>query len=205
MSYKLLFCTAEEAKPFVHQVLQDDGQKELDPPETSGNTYLPYFLVQSTKVDAQDHKFVQQLAPDDEFDTDFIGASIEECGAWVHEKLGKDRRIHSEVIVTIDAQSAKDHTVILSWYARKAAGPFLAPGQNINTWYHFRIPPLKVFSLEVDLIMQNEAEYFGVLFHRKDELTDENGVFDYDKAKELILKGEGVVFVDDDVLEASLE
>ncbi|KAI1739743.1 hypothetical protein F4680DRAFT_466251 [Xylaria scruposa] len=202
MSYKLLFCTAEEAKPFVHQVLQDDGQKELAPP---GNTYLPYFLVQSTKLDAQDHKFVQQLAPDDDFDTDFIGASVEECGAWAHEQTEKDNRINSEVIVIIDAQSAKDHTVILSWYARKVHGPFLAPGQDINTWYQFRIPPLKVFSLEVDFTMQLPSEYFGVLLHRKDELTDENGVFDYDRAKELILKDEGVVLVDDDALEASLE
>ncbi|KAI1360584.1 hypothetical protein F5Y08DRAFT_348653 [Xylaria arbuscula] len=200
MAYKLLFCTAQEAKPFVYQVLQDDGQKNHAPP---GNSYLPYYLVQSRNIDAQDHKFIQQLAPGEDFDTDFVGTSIEECGTWAREQMKRNNSI-GPVIVTLDAQSAKDHTVILSWYAEKIDGPFLAPGQTVNTWYHFRIPPLKVFRLETDLTMQLESEYFGVLFHRKNELTDENGVFNYDKAKELILQGEGIVRVNDEALEASL-
>ncbi|KAI0553030.1 hypothetical protein F4679DRAFT_591258 [Xylaria curta] len=101
----LLFCTAEEAKPFVPQVLATDG----------GTGHFPYYLVESRENPAQGDKFTQRLANDETFETDFIGSSIEDCGPWALEQQENDNMIEKDVIVLLDACSAEDHTVVL-WF-----------------------------------------------------------------------------------------
>ncbi|KAI0862708.1 hypothetical protein F4860DRAFT_471507 [Xylaria cubensis] len=179
----LLFCTAEEAKSFVPQVLATDG----------GTGHFPYYLAESRETPAQDNRFTQRLANDETFETDFIGSSIEDCGPWALEQQEKNNMVEQDVIVLLDARSAEDHTIVLWFYARDEDADYLGNGQEVNEWYPFRIPYLKVDKLSTDLIFGNADESFGVLFHQKDELTDSNGIFDYDKSVDLILRGEGFV------------
>ncbi|KAI1755492.1 hypothetical protein F4782DRAFT_527544 [Xylaria castorea] len=181
----LLFCTAEEAKPFVPQVLATDG----------GTGHFPYYLAESRENPAQGNKFTQRLANDETFETDFIGASIEDCGPWALEQQEKNNTVEQDVIVLLDARSAEDYTIIVWFYARDEDADYLGGGQEVNTWHPFRVPYLKAEKLSTDLIFENADESFGVLFHRKDGLTDGNGIFDYDRCVNLILPGEGVVRV----------
>ena len=84
-------------------------------------------------------------------------------------------------------------------YARDVVRKSLRKDQKTNTWYGFRVPYLKSREI-LTLIPEygNPSELYGVYFWRKEELTDEHGIFDTDKALELYLKGDGRVFVKED-------
>ncbi|KAI0191618.1 hypothetical protein F4808DRAFT_443602 [Astrocystis sublimbata] len=179
----LLFCTAEEAKPFVPQVLATDG----------GDGTFPYFLVESHQPPSHWKDFKSTLGNDETFATEFIGASVEHCGDWALEQQQKNPMIEQDVIVILDARSVEDHSITLWFYARDEDAELLAKGQEPNAWHDFRIPFKKAQPLVAHLLFGNADESWGVTFHRKGELTDENGIFDWDKCIDLVNHGEGFI------------
>ncbi|KAI0153006.1 hypothetical protein GGR57DRAFT_513250 [Xylariaceae sp. FL1272] len=130
MTYNLLFCTAEEVKPLVPEVLAAK--------EGAERSIYPYALVESRQGFQPGQRFRDRLQANEIFETDFIGASIDECGAWALEKEGhKYLCIHT--IILLDARSAKDKTVTVWRYPLEFEAPFLRRDQEPHTWYPFRI------------------------------------------------------------------
>ncbi|KAI3327161.1 hypothetical protein HD806DRAFT_520108 [Xylariaceae sp. AK1471] len=169
----LLFCTAEEAKSFVPQVLATD----------KGEGFFPYFLAESRQGPAPGKAFKERLTDDETFETEFIAL----------EQQGKNKMVEQDKIVILDARSAKDQTITMWFYIRDVVADLLPDGQKPNTWHAFRIPYLKAFELAAQLPYTDADETYGVFLHRKDELTDERGIFDFDKAIRLCNQGEGLV------------
>ncbi|KAK9413638.1 hypothetical protein SUNI508_11719 [Seiridium unicorne] len=172
----LVFCTAEEAKPFVRLLFP-------------ANEKSTYGLVESKQSGGT---FRRAVKDDEAIETEFIGASVEDCGSWVLQQQEKNIYIEYDTLVVLDKRSNDDHTVILAFYIRD--DEFLLKGQPINTWYEFRVPYQKVDTL-LDTL-ERPSDVFGVYFHRKNELTDENGVFDAGKAWDLRCEGKGHVLTE---------
>lgn len=122
---------------------------------------------------------------------------MEDCGSWALKQQDINSSIEKDVIAIIDNQSIKDQTIIMALYTRQGIQNFLRQDQEINTWYGFRVPLSKSRDIITLIpIYGNPWELYGVYFWRKEELTDEHGIFDIDKAVDLELEGEGRVFVE---------
>ncbi|KAK7991465.1 hypothetical protein PG996_013484 [Apiospora saccharicola] len=70
MSYVLLFCTAEEAKPMV--------PKLMNVTKESGY-WIPYFLAESRQGPAEGR---EHLAEGEAFENDFLDAYVDQCGPF---------------------------------------------------------------------------------------------------------------------------
>ncbi|KAK8069884.1 hypothetical protein PG994_006500 [Apiospora phragmitis] len=139
---------------------------------------------------AEGEQFREHLAEGETFTNDFSGASIEECGAFELEQQEKNNAMDDNKIVLVGTRSAQDKTVALCYYVRDRVAYLLPKDKKGSTWYAFRIPYPKVFKL-VCYQPGDADETWGAIFHRKEELTDEHGIFDLDRATELIIQGEG--------------
>ncbi|KAI0506266.1 hypothetical protein F5B22DRAFT_650824 [Xylaria bambusicola] len=181
MTHNLLFCTAEEAKPFVPKILASEQAQGI----------YPYALVESSQGFQPGQPYRDQLRKDDTFNTDFIGASINDCGAWALSKEN-NKYLYTDTIITVDALSVEDETVTLWVYPLHQDAPFLRRDQEPEIWYPFRVHYTKLWPLLVEFLdMGRPADTYGTLFMRNEEFTDANGVFDFDKANEIILTGNG--------------
>ncbi|KAK8045443.1 hypothetical protein PG993_005467 [Apiospora rasikravindrae] len=180
-----LFCTAEDAKPLVPELMNIDEKEDY---------WLPYFLAESRQGPAEGEQFREHLAEGEDFVNDFLGASIEECGAFELEQQEGNDMMDEDKIVLLDARSARDKTVTFCYYVRAKDANLLPNDKKGDTWYAFRVPYTQVFKLSCYMPPCGDAdEDWGVIFHRKEELTDEHGIFDLDRATELCIQGEGYV------------
>ncbi|KAH9889655.1 hypothetical protein F4778DRAFT_753633, partial [Xylariomycetidae sp. FL2044] len=176
----LLFCIADEAKSFLPTVMATES--------------MNYSLVESRRSPSPRHEYRDKLAEGDAFGDEFIGASMDECAAFTLEHQGKSNKLHRNLMVIVDARSAKDGTIIISYHPFPENAPFLGQNQKVDAWYSFRIHYTTALDLSAELSDTGRpSETYGVLFRRKDELTNEKGIFDYDKAGELLNRGEGVI------------
>ncbi|KAK6077045.1 hypothetical protein SCUP515_05228 [Seiridium cupressi] len=130
------------------------------------NEKSTYGLVESKQNGGT---FRRAVKDDEAIGTEFIGASVEDCGSWVLQQQEKNIYIEYDTLVVLDKRSNDDHIVILAFYIRD--DEFLLKGQPINTWYEFRVPYQKVDTL-LDTL-ERPSDVFGVYFHRKNELTDD--------------------------------
>ncbi|KAI0147789.1 hypothetical protein GGR57DRAFT_505394 [Xylariaceae sp. FL1272] len=188
MTKTILFCIADEAKAFVPKVLR--AEATLCPNGTS-----PYRLAESRRDLPPGKQMRDQLKEGEEFDNDFIGASPEECGAWLLEQQAKVKYLDEDCMVILDARSSQDETVTYWQYIPNYLARYMGQGLEANVWYSFRVPYLKVGDLapHISPTTADPDETFGVYFWRKDELTDNNGIFDVDKALDLCIRGQGLV------------
>lgn len=156
--------------------------------------WIPYFLAESREGSAEGQQFRDRLAEGETFATDFLGASVEECGAFQLEQQRRNKKMEADSMVLLDARSGQDETVLFGYYVRSGDADLLPKDKRGATWYTFRIPYTKVFAMRSAMPPYGDAdETWGVYYHRKEELTDEHGVFDFDKAEELVCEGEGFV------------
>ncbi|KAI1362321.1 hypothetical protein F5Y08DRAFT_277060 [Xylaria arbuscula] len=187
MTHNLLFCTSEEAKALVPKVLAAE----------EGQGIYPYALVESREGFRPGQPYRDQLREDDTFETDFIDASVDECGTWAL-KRSDNNTLYTDTIIILDARSAKDETVTLWNYPHDVDAPFLRRDQEPQTWHPFRVHYAKLWNLLVEFLdMGRPAGTYGALFRHKEEFVDADGIFDYDKANEAILAGKGGVNYDD--------
>ncbi|KAI1292442.1 hypothetical protein F5Y03DRAFT_402951 [Xylaria venustula] len=187
MTQHLLFCTAEEAKAFVPQVLASE----------EGQGIYPWALVESRQGLRSGQPFRDRQRGDETFETDFIGASVADCGAWTLERIDNNC-LFTDSMIILDARSAKDQTVTLCIYPLPGDAAYLRRDQEPETWYPFRVHYLKIWNLSVEFSDTGDPhDTYGALFRRSEEFTDSNGLFDYDGALEVILAGEGGVNLKD--------
>jgi hypothetical protein len=164
-----------------------------------------FYLVESRVVPVSRKGFKRQLGENETFESDFIGASVEDCQKWERENSPEVNFIVRELIVIVDARSAKDNTVLIQRYQRETPPidtgeedlrrhwpPFgiLPPPDKDDTWWSYRVKLEDANDALLDLsefgIMEARPTYYGY----KDRLTDEHGVFN-------VVKGRRITFGED--------
>ncbi|KAF3385994.1 hypothetical protein DPV78_012601 [Talaromyces pinophilus] len=183
MTAVLLFCIAEEAKPCISKILDSNMEKGKQP-------YYPFYLVESHTCSSDSTGFKRELKNDETFETDFIGASVEECQKWALENQFQVTFIEQDIIAIVDARSAIDETLSVQWY--EELGPPSDPEEityyepEANRWYDFRIKYEKANTVIAHLANGSIPEVKENYFGHKEELTDGHGVFDVTKARRLV-------------------
>lgn len=161
--------------------------------------YDPFALVQSRQPPVKAEAFKEKLGTEEVFDTDFVGASVEECRTWARryqDQFGS--AIERDLFFIMDERSAKDQTLSLQYYNRGEGIPNRYEGlhpeeggppyredellpQKAGTWYTFRIRPKDFNQATADLLMLTASdaglEYW---FARAAGFTTEDGIFDVD-------------------------
>lgn len=159
--------------------------------------YSIFYLVESHADPSSDESFKRALKDNETFETGFIGASEQECQNWALEKQFQVNFIEQDFIAIADERSAKDDTLLIQYYAREL--PELDPEEDgmpfgelgilpreRNTWHDFRIDYKRAGEVYVSLLYGYPGSVYPVYFGRKEELTDEHGVFDVAKAERLV-------------------
>jgi hypothetical protein len=75
-----------------------------------------FYLVQSRLCPTSSEEFELRLLDDETIETDFIGASEEDCQQWVKENAARVNFIAPDLIAIADARSAKDGTILIQVY-----------------------------------------------------------------------------------------
>ncbi|KAI1778712.1 hypothetical protein F4818DRAFT_226722 [Hypoxylon cercidicola] len=174
----LLFCIAEEAKPFVYQAM---------------NTKVPgsdngYFLLAETHTAPgydDNQRPRQKLEKDEPFEAEFIGASKQDCQTWAMENQYRVNYIEGDQLVILDTRSAKDGTVLFQHYVHAPGSVLGEMGElgifpkEADRWYDFRMDIRHV--TEFSPLIQDQ-EWWPVYYGLKEELTNADGIFDVEKA-----------------------
>ena len=201
MTHVLLFCVSEEAKAvrystlplcryitltvktsFVRDVLNSDiygGNARAQ--GTPGG----FYLVESREGPPDGQRLREQLQEDETFETDFIGATPEECQRWADEWSRHDRSTYGRILAIVDARSAKDGTILMQNYVQPPAGTgyFIFGGYGIlppetNVWYDFRVDYYQAGKVVDALHYVAPDVTWPFWYGNKERFTDEDGVFD---------------------------
>lgn len=156
------------------------------------NTELPsYWVVESSNGPSKDQHCRRTIADNATIQSDFIGASTQDCQKWALEKQSQDKAVEQDIFVIADERSTRDDTIMVTYYARTAwdfGGPERVPKES-NKWYDFRVPYTEAETVKVAMHYVNPDVCYPIFFGRKEEMTDEHGVFNATKAFELAGKG----------------
>ena len=157
-----------------------------------------FWLVESRICPAEYKGFKHELGDGETFETEFIGASEEDCQKWERENSDKVNFIDQALIAIADTRTAKDQTLLIQLYQKpvpripedKLPWPEIGeipPPDKENTWWSYRVSfkdaPEAILALGPEGIEPNDLPYYGL----KDRLTDENGVFNVVKARRIAL------------------
>ncbi|KAI4596882.1 hypothetical protein KJ359_004791 [Pestalotiopsis sp. 9143b] len=182
----LLFCTAEEAKSIVPEVLAVEQSQDID----------LFVLAQYRHPEQGQEKRLVELKEDETFETDFIGASDIDCQSWAREQIPLDKSLDAELIAIVDERSARDKTIVMQFFNKKSGMDFPPYGTlppEENAWYSFRIPYKSTFTLVAALTETAFDVAYPVYFGRKEEFTNAQGLFEVDRAESAAAgEGEGV-------------
>lgn len=152
-----------------------------------------FYLIESRAGPSNDDKrFRQELKDNEPFETDFIGASLQDCQIWALEQQRQHNFIEQDIIVIVDARSVRDGTVLASHFHPKMDEPleFGRYGQlprEGDTWYDYRIDYQRVKDVSAALGFGPIDAVYPLYFGLKEELTDERGVFGVAKAERIIM------------------
>lgn len=116
----------------------------------------------------------------------FIGASEDQCESWALARQGDVNYLVTDILAIADARTAQDGTILVCYYRSEPVeddfpewgGP-LPPRQN--TWYNWRVTPEGADEVILSLTFGDEPT-LPTFFGMKKQLTDENGIFDTEKA-----------------------
>ncbi|ETS83890.1 hypothetical protein PFICI_05766 [Pestalotiopsis fici W106-1] len=171
----LLFCTAEEAKLVVPEILATEQSQGID----------LYVLAQYRNPDQARQNSLVELKDGETFENDFIGAHETDCQSWAREQIALDKSLDAELIAIADQRSARDKTIMMQFFNKKPGIDFppygILPPEE-EAWYSFRIPAKDAFTLVAALTETALDVAYPVYFGRKDEFTNEQGVFEVHRA-----------------------
>jgi hypothetical protein len=147
----------------------------------------PLFLVESRICPKDRAGMKKRLGDTESFNSEFIGASVEECRNWLLEyQTPKRNWFYDGLLFIADERSAKDETLLATYNSQN---PILFEVDNItlpqkaHTWYNFRIHYKDAGEMFVDLYFRPPDDVLPTYFLRTEELTDEHGIFRMDKAR----------------------
>jgi len=153
-----------------------------------------FYLVESKTNPRDCAKFKRQLNPNDTIESAFIGASDEDCQAWLLKEQDGVDFIETDILTIADARSAIDSTLLVKVYVREPGAFGFYDGivderqrfpEKGYTWYDFRIDYKAAWILLSDLHFGPSSLVDPVYYGRKDECVDQNGVFSVARADEL--------------------
>jgi hypothetical protein len=161
-----------------------------DAADTGGNFYLVESRVCPETVDG----FKTLLGDDETFETEFIGATVQECQSWARHYQYQRLFIERGIFAIADARSAAEHTISMRFFAVEYPShlPPLEFGEYgvlprvRDTWYEFRIAYKDTGDVWSSLNFVSPNIVYPVYFGRKEEVTDECGVFNAVRAGRLI-------------------
>lgn len=153
-----------------------------------------FYLVESRAGPSDGQGFKAELNDDETFETDFIGASEQDCQQWAVEKQSQHNIIEQDIIAIADVRSATDSTLLMQHYVHKEAdgeeplqfGRYGVLPRERDTWHDFRIDPSGADNVLAALEYVTFDVSYPVYFGHKEELTDEHGVFDVARAQRLM-------------------
>jgi hypothetical protein len=139
-----------------------------------------------------------KLGEDEPFESEFFGASLEHCGEYAIALLDPEcsgglRLEQGMIIVIADERSARDDTVLLRFHVYHPGIEFEDWGflpreaREHNAWVDFRVDYRKVDVAVTSIEYVSPGVSYPAYYGHKQDFTDENGVFNTDKAEEHIL------------------
>lgn len=143
-----------------------------------------FYLVESNVLPVDRSGYKTSLQEGETFETDFIGASLEDCQKWALEKQYQVNFIEDNLIAVMDARSAQDKTVLVSHYVPPSdLSPWMFPGfgalpRECDTWYNYRVKFSYAPSLDLAFNYGSPDQVYPAYYGRKEDFTDGEGVFD---------------------------
>lgn len=141
-------------------------------------------MVESSEGPSKDNHCRRTIADNETIQSDFIGASAQDCQKWTLEKQFQDLAVEQDIFVIANERSTRDDTVLVQVYPRTAwdfGGPERVPKES-NKRYDFRVHHTEARTVNVAMHYVNPDICYPVFFGRKEEMTDEHGIFDAAKA-----------------------
>lgn len=134
----------------------------------------------------------RELREDETLVTDFIGASEQDCQKWALEYQDRQSLIYHNMIVIVDARSAKDGSVSFQYYAPKDEdndeyGDYGTLPPQCGVWYKWRIDPNHADTMRTSLGEGHDEIVYPIYFGRKEALTNEHDIFDTVEAERLMV------------------
>ncbi|KAF2647023.1 hypothetical protein K491DRAFT_644500 [Lophiostoma macrostomum CBS 122681] len=181
----MLFCVSEEAKDFVRTALNYDFNESPFP-----NASEFYHLAESRVCPQTSDDFKHALNDDEDFTSDFFGASKQDCQDWLLANQLQVDFIERDILVIADARSARDNTVLITQYFEPGSclpfeGIGMVPAKD-DTWYDFRVDYKVVDQVHAHLFYGVWETVFPTYYLRRNEVSDENGVLDMQKVTTLV-------------------
>lgn len=145
--------------------------------------------MESKVLPADRSGFKTSLQEGETFETDFIGASLEDCQAWAQENWYQVNFIEQDIIAFMDARSAQDKTVVISHYVHPEPGtpqrfpPFGVLPRETDTWYNYRVEFSYAPILDAQFGYGSSECWYPAYYGRKEDFTDEQGVFNVAEAE----------------------
>jgi hypothetical protein len=151
-----------------------------------------FSLVESKECPSERSGLKTKLADGEDFDTAF--SSVTDCQNFILENQDTAMFIEPNIAGIADARTAKDGTILMTWY-RESEGencrPYGVLPPKADSWWDFRIRPEQAHIVLAYLSFVASDVSFPLYFARKEEFTDENGVFDAVKAEEATKQDRG--------------
>lgn len=151
-----------------------------------------FYLVESRNGLGNSQRFKEELAETEGLETDFIGASDQDCRKWALETQLQYKMVEQDIIAIADKRSASDGTLAMHYYTWEAGvdlEKYGLPPRQENQWYIFRVMAKDAGKVWVKLSYTFKGIVRPVYLERKDEFTDERGVWDYAKADKAVCQG----------------
>ncbi|CAI6290599.1 unnamed protein product [Periconia digitata] len=181
----MLFCVADEAKPFIRKILAYSDYAKGVPD--------PWYLVESKTNPKDPSMFKKKVETDNEpIKSEFIGATPQECQEWLLREQDQVTFMEKDILFIADARSARDETLLAQVYRREQIvygvddenGKKLPP--TPYTWWNYRIKFEEAWDLHSMLNYGPASAVDPFVYERKEEAVDGEGVFSVQKAEELI-------------------
>ncbi|KAH8702319.1 hypothetical protein BGW36DRAFT_356445 [Talaromyces proteolyticus] len=184
MTNVLLFCTSEEAKQVTRKAL---NMKEGD----RVNICSTFYLVESRTCPKNREDFRQEIQDNNTFESEFIGASAQDCQKWALNNQYRVNFVEHDIITMADSCNATDNTLSIQFYSRldpplEFEG-FGALPREVKTWHDFRVDYKDARTVYTSLYFGPFGAVYPAYFGRKEEFTDEHGIFDVAKAERALL------------------
>lgn len=145
------------------------------------------FYIASSKASPK-HRTDYKKKPDSpDFPCDFT--STTDCKDWLLRNQYSVNFINQNIMFVADARSAKDETLLAYTYCERTMrlGPndewVLPP--KAQTWYEWRIRYRDALMFQVHMQDGELNETWSLFYLRADEITDEHGVVDMEKATKI--------------------
>jgi hypothetical protein len=174
--------------------------KMLSHPDKIDNGIAPCYLVESRKMVGREDKLRDELCEHDVITSEFIGASVQECRDWAMKAWeNRNGYISTEYFFIADERSGKDDTLFMQFWPPENTHNLLSvncpPYGRLPKrleWYEYRIEFNQSWYVGIHLKFMDANVPHFLYEGRKDEFTNEAGVFDVARIERMFKNNEKV-------------